>query len=130
MSWRGRDRRLLLRRSRGRRSRTSVGYVTPWRGFVHVEFAIDRFARMMVGWRASSSVRTNLTLILSKKQSRLDPILKALCITATTASSKGGAIECPGKSVCPSVHECPGTRLRCRSAEGARAATEAQGLTG
>jgi putative transposase len=37
-------------------------YVATWRGFVYVAFVIDVFARMIVGWRASSSVRTDLAL--------------------------------------------------------------------
>ena len=37
-------------------------YVATWRGFVYVAFVIDVFARMIVGWRASSSLRTDLAL--------------------------------------------------------------------
>ena len=37
-------------------------YVATWRGFVYVTFVIDVFARMIVGWRASSSLRTDLAL--------------------------------------------------------------------
>ena len=37
-------------------------YVATWLGFVYVAFIIDVFARMIVGWRASSSLRTDLTL--------------------------------------------------------------------
>jgi transposase InsO family protein len=37
-------------------------YVATWRGFVYVAFIIDVFARMIVGWRASSSLRTELVL--------------------------------------------------------------------
>lgn len=37
-------------------------YVATWRGFVFVAFVIDVFARMIVGWRASNSLRTDLTL--------------------------------------------------------------------
>ena len=37
-------------------------YVATWRGFVYVAFIIDVFARMIVGWRASSSPRTDLAL--------------------------------------------------------------------
>ena len=33
-------------------------YVATWRGFVFVAFVIDVFARRIVGWRASSSLRT------------------------------------------------------------------------
>jgi len=37
-------------------------YVATWRGFVYVAFVIDVFARHIVGWRASSSLRTDLAL--------------------------------------------------------------------
>ncbi len=37
-------------------------YVATWQGFVYVSFVIDVFARMIVGWRASNSLRTDLAL--------------------------------------------------------------------
>ena len=37
-------------------------YVATWRGFVFVAFVIDAFSRTIVGWRASSSLRTDLAL--------------------------------------------------------------------
>ena len=37
-------------------------YVTTWRGFVYVAFVIDAFARRIVGWRVSSSLRTDIAL--------------------------------------------------------------------
>jgi putative transposase len=37
-------------------------YVATWRGFVYVAFVIDVFARRIVGWRASHSLRTDLAL--------------------------------------------------------------------
>lgn len=37
-------------------------YVATWRGFVFVAFVIDVFARMIVGWRVSGSLRTDLAL--------------------------------------------------------------------
>jgi transposase InsO family protein len=37
-------------------------YVATWRGFVYVAFVIDVFARLIVGWRVSSSLRTDLAL--------------------------------------------------------------------
>ncbi|MBI4797597.1 MAG: IS3 family transposase [Desulfarculus sp.] len=37
-------------------------YVATWRGFVFVAFIIDVFARMIVGWRVSNSLRTDLAL--------------------------------------------------------------------
>jgi transposase InsO family protein len=37
-------------------------YVATWRGFVYVAFVIDAYSRMIVGWRASSSLRSDLAL--------------------------------------------------------------------
>ncbi len=37
-------------------------YIATWRGFVYVAFVIDVFARMIVGWRASNSLATDLAL--------------------------------------------------------------------
>ena len=37
-------------------------YVATWRGFVYVAFVIDVFARRMVGWRVSNSLRTDFVL--------------------------------------------------------------------
>ena len=37
-------------------------YVATWRGFVYVAFVIDVFSRYIVGWRVSSSMRTDLAL--------------------------------------------------------------------
>ncbi len=35
-------------------------YVATWAGFVYVAFVIDAFARRIVGWRVSASVRTDV----------------------------------------------------------------------
>ena len=37
-------------------------YVATWGGFVYVAFVIDVFARRIVGWRVSASMRTDLVL--------------------------------------------------------------------
>jgi transposase InsO family protein len=37
-------------------------YVSTWQGFVYVAFIIDVFARRIVGWRVSSSARTDFVL--------------------------------------------------------------------
>lgn len=37
-------------------------YVATWQGFVYVAFVIDVFSRMIVGWCASRSLRTDLAL--------------------------------------------------------------------
>lgn len=37
-------------------------YVATWVGFVYVAFVIDVFSRLIVGWRVSSSLRTDLAL--------------------------------------------------------------------
>jgi len=37
-------------------------YVVTWRGFVYVAFVVDVFSRKIVGWRVSSSLRSDLAL--------------------------------------------------------------------
>jgi transposase InsO family protein len=37
-------------------------YVATWAGFVYVAFVIDAFARRIVGWRVSASMRTDFVL--------------------------------------------------------------------
>jgi len=37
-------------------------YVATWIGFVYVAFVVDVFSRMIVGWRVSSSLRSDLAL--------------------------------------------------------------------
>jgi putative transposase len=39
-----------------------VTYVATWKGFVYLAFVIDVFARMIVGWHVSTSLRTDLAL--------------------------------------------------------------------
>lgn len=41
---------------------SDLTYVATWRGFVYVAFVIDIFARRILGWRASSSLRSDLAL--------------------------------------------------------------------
>ena len=48
-------------------ARTSSGsrdltYVATWRGFVYVAFVIDVFARLIVGWRATTSLTAGIAL--------------------------------------------------------------------
>lgn len=37
-------------------------YVATWHGFVYVAFIIDAFSRMIVGWRAANTLRSDLAL--------------------------------------------------------------------
>ena len=39
-----------------------ITYVATWAGFVYVAFVIDVFARTIVGWRVSNSLRSDLAL--------------------------------------------------------------------
>ena len=41
---------------------SDLTYVVTWRGFAYVAFVIDVFSRRIVGWRASSSLRSDLAL--------------------------------------------------------------------
>ena len=52
-----------------------ITFVSTWSGFVHVAFVIDVFARRIVGWRVSRSLKTDLVL---------DALEQALWSRATT----------------------------------------------
>ena len=39
-----------------------IRFVTTWSGFVYAAFVVDVFARRIVGWRVSRSLRTDLVL--------------------------------------------------------------------
>jgi transposase InsO family protein len=39
-----------------------ITFVATWSGFVHVAFIIDVFSRLIVGWRVSRSMKTDLVL--------------------------------------------------------------------
>ena len=39
-----------------------ITYVATWLGFVYVAFVVDVFSRCIVGWRVSSSLRSDLAL--------------------------------------------------------------------
>ena len=41
---------------------SDLTYVATWRGFVYVAFVIDVFARLIVGWRATTSLSAELAL--------------------------------------------------------------------
>ena len=41
---------------------SDLTYIATWRGFVYVALVIDAFARRIVGWRVSSSLRSDLAL--------------------------------------------------------------------
>jgi transposase InsO family protein len=51
-------------------------FVATWRGFVYAAFVIDVFARRIVGWRVSSSLRTDLALDALEQAiwARQDPV--------------------------------------------------------
>lgn len=41
---------------------SDLTYVATWRGFVYVAFVTDAFSRRIVGWRATTSLRTDVAL--------------------------------------------------------------------
>jgi transposase InsO family protein len=60
---------------------SDLTYVATWRGFVYVAFVIDAFARRIVGWRASGSLRSDLALdaleqaIYDRQDDGADPLV-------------------------------------------------------
>lgn len=49
---------------------SDLTYVATWRGFVYVAFVVDVFSRRIVGWRVTSSLRSELAL---------DALERAIC---------------------------------------------------
>jgi transposase InsO family protein len=92
---------------------SDITYVATWRGFVYVAFVIDAFARRIVGWRASTSLRTDLVLERSNKRS-------------TTAGSRPRSLwsttVTAGRSTCRSATQTGWRRPR-SSAQSAAEAT-------
>ncbi len=41
---------------------SDLTYVATWRGFVYVAFVMETFSRRIVGWRVSTSLRSDLAL--------------------------------------------------------------------
>ena len=64
-------------------------YVATWRGFVYVAFVIDVFARRIVGWRVSASLRTDFVLDALEQAiyDRCGAGVATWCITAIAARS-------------------------------------------
>ena len=83
-------------------------YVSTWQGFVYVAFVIDVFARRIVGWKASSSARTDLRSSMHSsrrcmragRSARID-----LSIIPTEACNPGSTgrstVALVGRAYCP-----------------------------
>ena len=84
-------------------------YVATWRGFVYVAFVIDVFSRRIVGWRASTSLRSDLALDALELGGGAPP-------TRGPASAARHAYDLCGSHVPPARHESGG----CRSTAGSR----------
>ena len=55
---------------------SDLTYIATWRGFVYVAFVIDVFARLIVGWRATTSLTASIALDALEQalhERRLDP---------------------------------------------------------
>jgi putative transposase len=83
-------------------------YVATWSGFVYVAFVIDAFSRMLVGWQASRSLRTDLALdalemAIWRRQAQLDGLVhhsdrgsQYLSIRYTERLAEAGAVASVG----------------------------------
>jgi putative transposase len=83
-------------------------YVATWSGFVYVAFVIDAFSRMLVGWQASRSLRTDLALdalemAIWRRQAQLDGLVhhsdrgsQYLSIRYTERLAEAGAVTSVG----------------------------------
>ena len=57
---------------------SDLTYIATWRGFVYVAFVIDVFARLIVGWRATTSLTAGIALDALEQalhERRLNPVL-------------------------------------------------------
>jgi transposase InsO family protein len=75
-------------------------YVSTWQGFVYVAFVIDVFARRIVGWRVSTSMRTDFVLdaleqaLYARRRERDESLIHHSdrgSQYVSTGSSRGGA---------------------------------------
>ena len=86
-----------------------ITYVRTWSGMIYVSFVIDVFARMIVGWQASRSLRTDLALdaleqaIWARKDEGLDDLIhhsdrgsQYLAIRYTERLAEAGGIQSVG----------------------------------
>jgi transposase InsO family protein len=66
---------------------SDLTYVATRSGFVYVAFVIDVFARRIVGWRVSASMRTDFVLDALEQAiyARRGDSLTGPCVTATAA---------------------------------------------
>jgi len=84
-------------------------YVRTWSGFVYVAFVVDVYARMIVGWQASKSLKADLALdaleqaIWSRKDKGLSELIhhsdrgvQYLCIRYTERIAEAGGVTSVG----------------------------------
>jgi putative transposase len=83
-------------------------YVATWSGFVYVALVIDAFSRMLVGWQASRSLRTDLALdalemAIWRRQAQLEGLVhhsdrgsQYLAIRYTERLAEAGAVTSVG----------------------------------
>ena len=83
-------------------------YVATWSGFVYVALVIDAFSRMLVGWQAARSLRTDLALdalemAIWRRQAQLDGLVhhsdrgsQYLSIRYTERLAEAGAVTSVG----------------------------------
>ena len=63
-------------------------YVATWAGFVYVAFVIDVFSRAIVGWRVSSSLRSDLALDALEQALHADGPTRTTSSTTAIAASQ------------------------------------------
>ena len=83
-------------------------YVATWRGFVYVAFVIDTFARRIVGWRVSNTLRTDFVLDALEQALYARPLADATALIHH--SDRGGQAGFKGSS----QHVLAGVRVAVR----------------
>jgi putative transposase len=87
---------------------TDLTYVATWAGFCYVAFVIDAFSRMIVGWRVSTSLRTDLALDALEMAiwTRQGQALAGL----VHHSDRGGKADSTGRRNTLAVRGCDGSK--------------------
>src|SRR5436853_7444732 len=81
-------------------------YVATWRGFVYVAFVIDVFSRRIVGWRASTSLRSDLALDALEQALYDRPIIQAEpLVHHSDRGVQGGFNRSSQQSLCEPIVE-------------------------
>lgn len=88
---------------------SDLTYVSTWRGFVYVAFVTDAFSRRIVGWRATTTLRTDLALD-ALEQALYDRALDGPLVHHSDRGSQYLAIRCTDRLLDAGIVASVGSR--------------------